>query len=242
MKNSKRNLTIIVSIIFTLLLLPANVTAQEDNTDVAVSDVAKSTTDKPTTVTTKDTIKDRLEEKRSELERLRQSKMQQLREQKDVKVMELKQKKEEKTNDLKDKVEVRKAENLAKRQEIYSKRVEFRKKFVLKHVKRIRALINKFMDRVDLMKENGKEVPSSVEADFIVAFDTLTTIENKVNAIDTTSNATTLKELKDEYKQTKTTLENLRSDFADVKTVLQGILSTLKFVNLTNSNSTNGGN
>jgi len=168
--------------------------------------------------------------------------MKQLRDEKEVKVMELKEKKQEKVNDLKDKLDERKAKNLEKKQEIYSKRVEHRKNLVLKHVERVRALINKFMERVNLMKENGKQVPDSIEADFLVAFDTLTTIENKVNAIDSTSNATTLQELREEYQQTKATLTDLRSDFADVKTVLEQVLNTLKFVNLTNSNSTNGGN
>jgi len=267
-KYSKKNLIIIFSIIFVLTFLPSVVLAQDSSGNKAVilpikpkpgdsnTDPRRSNyngsdgvaTDKTTTRPTNQTqikispVRQRLEEKRSELERLRQAKMKELQEQQEVKVMELNEKKEVKTQELKDKMDVRKSESVTKKQEMYTKRVESKKEFVLKHIERVRGLINKFMERVALMKESGKDVPASIEADFIVAFDTLTTIENKVNAINSTSSATTLDELKAEYRSAKTTFEGLQEDFKDVKSVLEGILSTLKFVNLSNSNSTQGGN
>jgi|GEM_PF-5023277 len=234
---SKKQISIIFSIIFILTLLPTMVLAQVETTD------STEVTETVVPATVKDTsVAQQLKEKRAQLERLRTEKMIEQQDKKETQIMELQNRKEEKTAELKDKMEARKSELLSKKQEIYTKRVENNKQFVLKHIERARDLINKFMERVNLFKENGKEVPSSVEADFIVAFNILSGIESKVNAVDSTSNATTLEELKEEYTNTKSTFEELRLDFKDVKTVLEGVLSSLKFVKLTGSNSTDGGN
>jgi len=79
MKNSRNNIIITFLVILALLLFPVSVVAQEDTaTETEVdtkTDVTETTTDKETPVTTKKTtIKDKVEEKRLELERLRQLK------------------------------------------------------------------------------------------------------------------------------------------------------------------------
>ena len=164
----------------------------------------------------------------------RQGMMEEKQEERDARVEERQEALEERQNEREQNIEEKKDQIMQRSNQRFANRVMFRQEYALKHVERVRGLVNKFMERVAIMEENGAVVPVSVETDFESVLNTLVNIETVANNLSADTNATTAEELKVDYDNTKQVLADIRTDFQGIKTVLVGTLQTIKDANVQN--------